>query len=362
MSRVSLSPHVRHDWFGHMLCWLDASSMSKMDCALTNKAVRPEWFVQLGRLRANGAFSPLRFNHSLLRWVIDRRIVCLRSLELDQRGPPSLQDDSFSGCNWPALTSLDLRGPRRRTTQSARFIPFHPPASHLQVRLSNVDHLSAGCPNLVSVWLVGEGVHDLPAAIDLLTQRCAKSLEALVLESCRHCLSDDCLGFLARLQRLRSLTLQGAANISDAGLASLLTLAPPADEAQPAPGTDDDAQRPPRPLALVALNLNQCSGLTSKSLLMLAAACSALETLAVADCELVTDAAVAAVAASNTGLRELVLNRCYRLTDAACTALATLCPRLRACSIQGCVNITEMGVAPLRLRRLPAGEAVEVFV
>ena len=409
-----LVQHVRRDWFYLLVSrWLDLTSLCRLDAALTNHAARADWLVQLSRLPSTPLFDNLQFTHAKLRWLVTRGVTSLKALVLDRGGPPGLEEDSFAGCRFPSLELLDLRGHRPSRRQPRRSAPpFHPPASLGQARLSHFDCITGCRPPLRSVSLVGESVQALPQALALLVSRCGSTIDTLELEGCGLALADSALGLLAGLPLLRSLTLQGAGGITDAGLALLLTLPPPPPpQPQPQPqqqqqqqqqlegvggggggggagaGSNSDANantnedeaeagaeaaaaatrrllsRPPRPLALISLNLSQCSGLGPASLLLLAAACSSLQSLALADCAAaVTDSAVAAVAARSPQLQELWLSRCYRVGDAGLAALHRHCQRLTALHLAGCVNVTGPAAAALRARALPQGEPCAVFV
>ncbi|KAF5127017.1 hypothetical protein DV495_002999 [Geotrichum candidum] len=73
---------------------------------------------------------------------------------------------------------------------------------------------------------------------------------------------------------------------------------------------------------------------------------SALRHLCLADCTFLTDKAIMTIAATAKGLESLVLSFCCALTDFAVEVLALGCPRLRVLEMQYCGSaVSDMSLA-----------------
>ena len=349
--------------------YLTLIELVRVDTAVLNRACREVWLLALQRLPPL-IFDRTRFTHDKLRWIISRGIRRLTVLQLEQARPVGLRESSFLGCCWPALAVLDLCGARLRQQQSTYFTPVYPPPVSEKIFLENINHITASSPGLRSVNLDGESMESIETALDLLTQR-SPSLESISVEGSGFSLRDSALVVLSRLPLLHSLSLQGASGITDQGLALLLTVGPETPHSSSAEDYEDEDEEgmerrllslPPRPISLRALNLNQCAGISTVGIKLLAAACSTLRSLALADVVHVTDKAIVAIATRNPQLTELVLNRCYRIGDTALRALCRHCPCLEELRVEGCVNVTDDCVKTLRTRQQPLGVPCLVWI
>lgn len=347
---------LSHDVFHHLMeGHFDTDALVKMDCVYCGGRRRTEWIEQLRKLPHlfwERTVLATGLTHDKVRWLISRGVTAIRKIALE-KGPFStnLQTGSFLHCNWSELLCCDLRPPKRTTP--GRFIASSSTTFYEKVHLQNIDDITLACgPRLQNVFLVGTslGGEDIDAALDLISLRCP-SLSVLVVEGCGRSLSDASLSSLSRLDSLEHLTLHGAASITDAGVAALLS-APalgPDPDPDPAPAESEAASRDSR---LTHINFNQAAALTPAAVEAVAAACSRLTSIYMADCPALTDSCIVKLARSNAGLEIVVLSRCYLLSDTAVLALAKYCRGLVQLDIKGCVNVSSQALSRVA-RALP---------
>jgi len=184
---------------------------------------------------------------------------------------------------------------------------------------------------------------DAEALTSALLEGATPNLERLVLGFCGRGLTDAAAEAVAKggvLSALTCLRLSGAYRLSDAGLVSLLSLAPVLQELAMAqcsrlegPAIERLPELTPK---LKVLNLAQCRGVSAATLTTAIASLPLLEELTVDGIMEIDDAALTAIAAAAPKLLAVSLASCSKVSDAGVSALAAACPQLRRLVLDEC--------------------------
>jgi Leucine Rich repeat len=343
-----------------IMSWLDLRDYGLLDLALTNTVERKRWMICLSSAHLNSNLWTTRCEHSLLRWLIKRKmqpevITCngsygarvdlsfvgidnklLRTLVLFTsditdaellmiaQGCPQLEDITVRGCrkisdtgllalavNLPGLTSIDL------------FLTFN-------MTCVGVSAIAERCSALVKIFILegGESPYTAVAlndSIRAIVRGCPK-LQTIGIYLCGR-LTDESVAFLAeRCKELRSVCLRSCDLVSDEAIKAIANSCPDLEKL-------DVGDR--------LYNRTSFSGqITDESFTIVGEKCSKLVDIAIAYND-VTDIGIAALARGCPQLRSFSANNCPSISTAGMMAISHGCKELRTITLLFCRLITD---------------------
>ena len=278
---------------GGLIAWLDPSSLSRVDAALTCHARRARWQEAL-----RGAVSP----------ALDAHPHCVRSLKWVADRQPRVRVLHLSDCNNDIAGSKNAGDPRRRVKMSSVVAGLSLPA------LTELD--CSGCAALTDAIL-----HDIVAG--------CPNIEKISLYSCgQHW---DC-------------------TISAKGLGSIADHCPRLVDINLGQLNNANAD-------WAGLRAGEVGVVFDEGFRRLGAGCPLLRVVKSEYASDLSDAGIAHLAAGCPSLRVLHLDGVHHLTDASCRSLAAGCPLLEdvAISLKGSEKGWHWVLSSAGLRSLVAG-------
>ncbi|PRP85377.1 hypothetical protein PROFUN_07085 [Planoprotostelium fungivorum] len=214
------------------------------------------------------------------------------------------------------------------------------------------------CPRLSSLRVPGHTVNS--QSIETLVQLCPTITFLDIPES--EALNDQAVHFIFRLEDLKSLSIQGAKNVTDAGLSELL--------------------HAKCRHTLTGLHLTRCVKLTGDTIRSIANACrglsqfslSAISEMTMSEelnsdvlasmvnkfaqltridlsgCQYVDDSVVSLLSSSSPQLTHVNLQHCTRITDLSLASISEGCPQLICLTLNSCDRITDEGLSSIATR------------
>ena len=242
-----------------IMSWLDLRDCGLLDLALTNVVDRMRWIMCLSSAHVNSNLRATQCTHSLLRWLIKRKMQpeviscndCHRLVDdlsfvgIDNKllhtlgifksditdagllmiaqGCPQLKDITLRSCkkisdmgllalavNLPGMTSIDLWLTSNMTCVG-------------------VTAIAERCPALVEISIEGEQSPDAAVVVNDSIRAIARGCPKLQTISIYYSdwLSDGSVAFLAeRCKELRSVCLHGCDRVSDEGMKAIANSCP----------------------------------------------------------------------------------------------------------------------------------------
>jgi F-box and leucine-rich repeat protein 2/20 len=300
-----------------IMSWVDLRDYGLLDLALTNVVDRKRWMICLSAARLNSNLGTIQCTHSLLRWLIKRK---MQSKDISCNGSFAVIDDrSFVGIDNKFLQTLGLF--RSDITDAGLLM------------------IAQGCPQLKDIRL----------------------------DDCKKISDEGLLALAVNLPGMTSIHLSLVSKVTCVGVLSIaercpalvkLSLSESSGRSFNSEGLNDSIMA----VALGCPNLQHISivysdGVSDDSLFFLADRCTELRSVHLLGCDLVTDVAIEAIANSCPDLEKLVITGVWatgenglsfssKITDLSFIAVGLKCSNLLHFYI-AFNDVTDIGIAAI---------------
>jgi F-box and leucine-rich repeat protein 2/20 len=375
-----------------IMSWLDLRDHGLFDLALTNVVERKRWMICLSSAHQNSNLRTVQCTHSLLRWLIKRKMQpefisftffslvddlsfvgidnkLLHKLDFSgseitdigllmiAQGCPQLKDITLGGrvkisgtgllelaANLPGMTSIDLRLTSHMT--------------HL-----GITAIAKRCPALVKISVL-QGCESTSSSVELnksiraIARGCPK-LQTFSISWC-YWLSDASLAFLAeRCKELRSVCLHGCDLVTVRAIRAIANSCPDLEKLSiggrrtyDSHGTSCISQITDESFIIVG---QKCSKLVDFSIshhnvadigiAALARGCPQLRRFYAHDCQSISTDGMMALTHGCKELRTIVLYGCERIKDDSLFRIAEGCLELTSFTIISCQKVSKSGIS-----------------
>ena len=375
-----------------IMSWLDLRDYGLLDLALTNVVERKRWMICLSSAHLNSNLRTTQCTHSLLRWLIKRKmqpevITCngsygarddLSFVGIDNKslhtlgifsidimdaellmiaqGCPQLKDITLRSCrkisdtgllalavNLPGLTSIDL------------WLTFH-------ITCVGVSDIAERCPALVKISIL-EGDESPYTAVVLndsiraIARGCPK-LQTIGICLCSR-LTDESVAFLVeRCKELRSVCLFACDLVTNEAMKAIANSCPDLEKlvvvGRPMPPSS--TQITDESFVIVG---EKCSklvdisiasiGITDIGIAALARGCPQLRSFSANECPFISTAGMMALSHGCKELRTITLSAisCRLITDDCLFRIAEGCPELTSFTLSASEAVTSAGISSI---------------
>jgi F-box and leucine-rich repeat protein 2/20 len=272
-----------------MMSWLDLRDYGLLDLALTNVVERKRWMICLSSANLNSNLRTIQCTHSLLRWLIKRkiRLISMRGITALSHGCKELRTIDIDDCEW--------------ITDDCLF------------------RIAEGCPELTSFTLSRSDFPTSSGHIDWTNARLEAVTNAGISRIARGC------------KKLTSISIIHCRRIDDTALRAI--------------GSSCHNLREIT-LKTDIFSMSMCLRFSNRGLIAIARGCPALESISISDCPNITDAGMIVLAQKCFQLKSITFYS-SKITDASLIAFAKNSRKLQRASFCSCDCITSTGLSIL---------------